>query len=189
MKTPWPYILAFALIFYANGAAFIESFVNYPSWRLIGANEFVSYHQFISPRIIAFLVIPALSATVLTGVMLKYRPAAIPALVGLDGAGPPSCRLGFYGRYPDTDAAGVQLEGVFGRTFGEIADLEFLAPQNTAGRCRSTIRVDDAQGYFGGSEKRTRPNQSLEPTATVGDYFIFLVKFMFSDFRVAVAHL
>jgi hypothetical protein len=79
MKTPWPYILAFALIFYANGAAFVESFVNYPSWRLIGANEFLGYHQFISPRVVAFLVVPALSATVLTGIMLKYRPASIPA--------------------------------------------------------------------------------------------------------------
>jgi hypothetical protein len=78
MKNPWPFILAFALIFYANGAAFLESFVNYPSWRLIGANEFLHYHHFISPRVIGFLVVPALSATALTVVMLKCRPAAIP---------------------------------------------------------------------------------------------------------------
>jgi hypothetical protein len=78
MKTSWPFVLAFALIFYANGAAFVESFVNYPSWRLVGANEFIRYHQFISPRVVAFLVVPALSATVLTAVMLKFRPAAIP---------------------------------------------------------------------------------------------------------------
>jgi hypothetical protein len=78
MRTPWLFILAFAFIFYANGAAFIESFVNYPSWRLIGANEFVRYHQFIGPRVIAFLVAPAFTASVLTIALLKYRPPAIP---------------------------------------------------------------------------------------------------------------
>jgi len=78
MKTPWLFLLAFALIFYSNGAGFIESFVNYPSWRLIGRSEFLSYHQFISPRVIAFLVAPAFGASLLTIAMLRYRPAAIP---------------------------------------------------------------------------------------------------------------
>lgn len=78
MKNPWPFILALALIFYANGAAFLESFVNYPSWRLIGAQDFLGYHHFVAPRIIAFLVVPALAATALTIVMLWFRPAAIP---------------------------------------------------------------------------------------------------------------
>lgn len=78
MKNPWPFLLALALIFYANGAAFIESFVNYPSWRLIGANEFLRYHHFIGPRVIALLVAPALLATVFTFIMLRHRPATIP---------------------------------------------------------------------------------------------------------------
>ena len=81
MKTPWLFLLAFAFIFYANGAGFIESFVNYPSWRLIGPNEFVRYHQFIGPRVIAFLVAPALAASVLTIALLRYRPAPIPLWV------------------------------------------------------------------------------------------------------------
>lgn len=78
MKSPWPFILALALIFYANGAAFMESFVNYPSWRLIGPDSFLRYHHFISPRVIAFLVAPALLGTVFTFLMLRSRPAAIP---------------------------------------------------------------------------------------------------------------
>ena len=78
MKTPWLFLSAFALIFYANGAGFIESFVNYPSWRLIGSSEFLRYHQFIGPKVIAFLVAPAFFASVLTVAMLRYRPAAIP---------------------------------------------------------------------------------------------------------------
>ncbi len=77
MKT-WPFILAFALICYATGAAFVESFVNYPSWRLVGAAEFVRYHQFITPRVVAFLVVPALLGSIATAVMLWHRPAVIP---------------------------------------------------------------------------------------------------------------
>ncbi|MCI0518460.1 MAG: hypothetical protein L0Y45_11585, partial [Woeseiaceae bacterium] len=60
------FLIAFALVFYGNGAAFIESFVNYPSWPLIGQNEFVTYHRFISPRVLAFLVAPALLGTLFT---------------------------------------------------------------------------------------------------------------------------
>jgi hypothetical protein len=67
-----------SLVFYGNGAAFIESFVNYPSWRLIGSEEFVAYHHFISPRVLTFLVAPALPGTVFTVLMLWLRPVAIP---------------------------------------------------------------------------------------------------------------
>ncbi len=74
----WIFVLAFALVFYGNGAAFIESFVNYPSWHLIGANEFTTYHRFIGPRVIAFLVAPALLGTVMTILLLRFRPTAIP---------------------------------------------------------------------------------------------------------------
>ena len=74
----WIFVIAFALVFYGNGAAFIESFVNYPSWPLIGNGQFVAYHQFISPRVLAFLVAPALLGTLFTVLMLWSRPAAIP---------------------------------------------------------------------------------------------------------------
>ena len=74
----WTFVLAFALVFYGNGAAFIESFVNYPSWHLIGSDAFLNYHNFIGPRVIAFLVVPAVLGTVFTIVLLRSRPAAIP---------------------------------------------------------------------------------------------------------------
>ena len=70
---------AFALVFYGTGAAVIESFVNYPSWYLIGADEFIAYHQFISPRVLTLLVAPLLLGTAFTILMLWSRPAAIPA--------------------------------------------------------------------------------------------------------------
>ncbi len=57
----------------------MENFVNYASWHLIGAAEFRAYHQFISPRILMFLVAPLVLGTVFTILMLWSRPAMIPA--------------------------------------------------------------------------------------------------------------
>lgn len=79
MKTPWVFIAAFVLVFYTTGAGFIESFVNYPSWPLIGDGEFLAYHRFISPRVLLFLVLPAVLGTVFTIAMLWSRPASVPA--------------------------------------------------------------------------------------------------------------
>lgn len=78
MRDRWIFVIAFALVFYGNGAAFVESFVNYSSWHLIGEGEFTAYHQFVSPRILTFLVAPALLGTVFTILMLWARPASIP---------------------------------------------------------------------------------------------------------------
>ena len=78
MKTPWVFLIAFALVFYGTGAAFVESFVNYPSWHLIGSAEFTQFHRFISPRILTYLVAPMMLGTVLTILLLWFRPAAIP---------------------------------------------------------------------------------------------------------------
>jgi hypothetical protein len=78
MRDRWIFVIAFALVCYGNGAAFVESFVNYPSWPLIGAAEFTAYHRFISPRVLMFLVAPALLGTVFTILMLWARPATIP---------------------------------------------------------------------------------------------------------------
>jgi hypothetical protein len=74
----WIFALAFALVCYGNGAAFIESFVNYPSWALVGAREFQAYHRFIGPRVIAFLVAPALLGTLFTALLVRFRPRPIP---------------------------------------------------------------------------------------------------------------
>jgi hypothetical protein len=78
MRGRWIFLIAFALVFYGTGAAFIESFVNYASWHLIGADEFIAYHRFISPRVLALLVAPLLLGTVFTILLLWSRPAAIP---------------------------------------------------------------------------------------------------------------
>jgi hypothetical protein len=79
MGPRWIFLIAFALVFYTNGAGAIEGFVNYSSWHLIGEDEFIAYHQFISPRVLTFLVAPALLSTAFTTLMLWSRPVAIPA--------------------------------------------------------------------------------------------------------------
>lgn len=78
MNARWVFLLAFALVFYGTGAAFIEGFVNYPSWHLIGKAEFTPFHRFISPRVLSFLVAPLLIGTLFTVLLLWFRPAAIP---------------------------------------------------------------------------------------------------------------
>lgn len=75
----WLFVLAFALVFYGNGAGFIETAVNYPSWHIVGAGEFPAYHRFIGPRVIAFLVAPAVVGTLFTMLLLRFRPAGLPA--------------------------------------------------------------------------------------------------------------
>jgi hypothetical protein len=79
MKGSIVFVIAFALVFYTTGAAFIEGFVNYSSWHLIGPAEFQAFHTFITPRVLAFLVVPAALGTVFSILMLWFRPALIPA--------------------------------------------------------------------------------------------------------------
>ena len=74
----WLFLICFALVFYGMGASFVESFVNYPTWRLIGANEFRAYHQALGPLVIGYMVIPLLITTILTMLLLWFRPAPIP---------------------------------------------------------------------------------------------------------------
>jgi hypothetical protein len=45
---------------------------------LIGSNEFVQYHQYITHRVLIFLVVPLLLGTVFSVLLIWYRPAAIP---------------------------------------------------------------------------------------------------------------
>ena len=71
------FLITFALVFYGTGASFVESFVNYPTWRLIGANEFRAYHQTLGPLVIGYMVIPMLITTILTMLLLWFRPCLL----------------------------------------------------------------------------------------------------------------
>ena len=72
------FLLTFALVFYGMGAAFVESFVNYPTWPLVGAGEFRAFHSAVGALVIRYMVVPMLIATALTIALLWLRPLPIP---------------------------------------------------------------------------------------------------------------
>src|SRR5499427_6056017 len=74
----WLFLIDFALVFYVLGATFLEGFVNYRTWHLIGAADFRAYHRAVSPRILAFLVAPHSLTLLLTVLLLWWRPGPIP---------------------------------------------------------------------------------------------------------------
>lgn len=74
----WLFVITFSLTMYGVGASFVESFVNYPTWRLIGPGEFLAYHNAISPLVIGYMVIPMVIGTILTILLLWSKPAGIP---------------------------------------------------------------------------------------------------------------
>jgi hypothetical protein len=78
MSHIWLFLVTFVFVFYGMGASFVESFVNYPTWRFIGAAEFRAYHQALSPLIIGYMVIPMGICILLTMALVWKRPAAIP---------------------------------------------------------------------------------------------------------------
>jgi hypothetical protein len=80
-KSTWLFLATFILTFYGVGASFVESFVNYPTWPLVGANEFRAFHLALGQLLIPIMVIPMLIATLLTMLLLWLRPAPIPRWV------------------------------------------------------------------------------------------------------------
>ena len=72
------FTIVFALVFYVTGASFVQSFVNYPTWKLIGEGEFQIYHNQMSPLIVKFMVLPWLLEIALTVLMFWLRPRIVP---------------------------------------------------------------------------------------------------------------
>jgi hypothetical protein len=68
----------FLFTFFSAGGATVESFVNYPTWLLIGEDGFQAFHQALGPRIVVTMVIPLLLSTGLNVVLFWHRPLAIP---------------------------------------------------------------------------------------------------------------
>ncbi len=76
----WNFIAFIIITFYAIGAEFVESLVNYPLWHIVGPSEiWTTYHIALGPKIIAVLAIPALLLQLITNVLLLFfRPAILP---------------------------------------------------------------------------------------------------------------
>jgi hypothetical protein len=66
-----------ALAFYGIGAAMMDSFVVYHTWKFVGASEFATMHQESGSRIVPFLVFPMLLMTVFLILQFWHRPTSI----------------------------------------------------------------------------------------------------------------
>src|SRR5687767_13997732 len=76
----WIFIVFVLVIFYSTGAGFLESFVNYPLWHIIGpSSSWVPYHTALGPKIIVALAIPSLPLSLILNILLIFfRPLSIP---------------------------------------------------------------------------------------------------------------
>jgi hypothetical protein len=73
------------LVLLQTGAHIAQSFVNYPAWDAIGSG-FADYHHQVAVRAGFFLFLPRIMEVLLTFLVIRYRPAAVPLwtlLVGL----------------------------------------------------------------------------------------------------------
>ena len=159
----WIFALAFALVCYGNGAACIESFVNYPSWRLIGASEFTAYHAFIGPRVIAFLVAPALSGTVYRAAVAVQAGGDSP-VVRLAGARPPGGDLDLDRDDPVADPTGAPGPRLLGAARRPAHGHELVAQARAVRGLCPRLSLD---GHSTGRAVSARP--SVKPSARPQD--------------------
>jgi hypothetical protein len=106
----WLFLISFALVFYEMSASFVERFVNYPTCRLIGANEFRTYHQALGPLVIGYMVIPKLITTLLTVLLLWFRPVPIPRWGNRACGRASTYYLGFNCRHSTPDSGATEQE-------------------------------------------------------------------------------
>jgi len=76
----WNFSFFVLLSFYSIGTGMIESFLNYPSWYLIGPTEaWLDYRELLTQRIIPLLAMPALLLQTISNIIvIVYRPVAVP---------------------------------------------------------------------------------------------------------------
>jgi hypothetical protein len=77
-RTYGAFITAFILTFYGLGASIVDQYVIYPTFPVIGENEFVAYRAVFGPRIVLFMVLPLILQSVFSILLLWLRPKAIP---------------------------------------------------------------------------------------------------------------
>ena len=79
-----PVFTAFVVLtLYSVGAGYLESFVNYPLWHVIGASdEWAAYREGRGPRVLIVLALPALASLIANVLLFFVRPAAVPAWTG-----------------------------------------------------------------------------------------------------------
>jgi hypothetical protein len=79
-------VVVTALCFFCTGASWMLQFVAYPTYALVGSNEFVPFHVSFGKRMLPVTVVP-MSLTCLALIALAFvRPAAVPSWMGFVAA-------------------------------------------------------------------------------------------------------
>jgi hypothetical protein len=71
-------VVVFALTFYCLGTTYFEAFVNYRTWPFIGAGDFRTYHQALTPLVVRVMLVPIAVDLACLLILLVLRPATIP---------------------------------------------------------------------------------------------------------------
>jgi hypothetical protein len=76
----WTFVSFIVLTYFTLGAGYLESFVNYPLWHIVGETDrWVEYHRALGPRIAVLLAFPVLMLSPIANVLLFFvRPVSIP---------------------------------------------------------------------------------------------------------------
>ena len=81
------FLVLCAIALLETGAHISQSFVNYPTWHLIGSASFPAYHWAITIRAVVFLLAPRVVEIVIGLIVLRFRPKAVERWVVVLGIG------------------------------------------------------------------------------------------------------
>jgi hypothetical protein len=85
----WSFLIVFILAWFTMGTGTIESFVAYPIWREVGANDWLAFRGAVTaPVFFGIYLIPGYLPMILAILMFWFRPVGIPrwsvgAIIGL----------------------------------------------------------------------------------------------------------
>jgi len=85
----WLFMALFATGFYGMGVGYVESFVNYPLWLVVGPADWLAFRH--APAFLSFVLVfllPAFAPVLLLGPLAWFRPRGVPGwAVALVAAG------------------------------------------------------------------------------------------------------
>lgn len=74
----WLFMLSFALVFYLVGSDYVEKFINYPVWAVIGQKDWLSFRTAVpAVQLLLIYVIPAFVPILLLLLMIWWRPQGV----------------------------------------------------------------------------------------------------------------
>ncbi|MDQ3250287.1 MAG: hypothetical protein M3Q45_13895 [Chloroflexota bacterium] len=79
----WLLLICTLMCFYCTGASWMLQVVCYPTYALVGSQEFVPFHVDFGQRLIKAAVIPMMLTALATFVLVFLRPATVPLWAAL----------------------------------------------------------------------------------------------------------